>query len=142
MNYCRCALAALAFVVLTGCDEKPDEEQINQAIDEISQHIEDKKFSGIADYFHNDFRANNSMDLHQLKQLLKMYGLQHQSIGITIINRKTTLDPIYSYKAETLLSVVTTGGSRGHLPNDGSVRSVTIEWRKDNHWKIIASHWK
>src|SRR5690349_9572907 len=94
---------------LSACNKASDEEQIKLIINQLSKAVEENKLTDIAEFLDGDFRANNNMDAQQIKQLLLMYGMQHQSISITVVNSKTVIDPIYQDKATSTLSVIATG---------------------------------
>ncbi len=125
-----------------GCSKTPDEEQIQSIIDEMIFAIENNKPSGLTKHLHERFLANQNMDAQQVKQTLMLYGMQHAKISINVISLQTTIDPIYTDKAKTGLSIVVTGSSGQGLPDDGSVRTVKLEWRKDNHWKLLKADWE
>lgn len=127
---------------VAACTKSSDEEQIKRAIDGLSSAIEENKTAAISEYLHEDFRANGDMNAQQVRQLLLMQGLQHQAISIAIVSAKTMVDPIYSDKAESVLSVITTGSSGGMLPKDASTRLVKLVWRKDRDWKILRADWQ
>ncbi len=141
----RCTNTCIGlFLVLTlsACDSTPDEEQINAAIEAMSAAVENKQASEIGDYLHDDFLANGKMNAKQVRQLLMLQGMRHSNISITKVSSKTVIDPVYSDKAETTLSLIITGSSGG-LPNDGSVRVVKLEWWKDgSDWKVLKASWK
>lgn len=129
-------------VFLGACDKASDEAVIKQQIEEIQQAVEEKNFSVVGEFLHKDFLANGSMDAQQLRQLLLMVGRQHNHITITVLGNETVIDPVYTSKAETQLSVVMTGGS-GRLPSDASVRMVSLEWLKENDdWRIYRAYWQ
>jgi len=61
---------------------------------------------------------------------------------VTVVGSNTTMDPTFPDRAETVLSVVTTGSSGG-LPADGSVRTVKLEWIKESEdWLVIRAAWE
>jgi len=138
----RVFLSAAFIFALSACHKTPDEEQIKLIINQLSKAVEENKPALVADSLDKDFRANGDMDAQRIKQLLLLYGMQHQSISISIISAKTVIDPIYTDKATSTLSVIATGSSGGVLPNDGSVRVVKLEWRKDGDWKILKADWQ
>lgn len=135
-------LSAVFVFSTSACSKTSDETQIKQIIDNLSKAVELNKPATVADYLHEDFRANGDMNAQQVKQLLLMHGLQHRAISITILSSKTIIDPVYTDKAESTLSVVTTASSGGIVPNDGSVRVVKLEWRKESDWKILKADWQ
>lgn len=127
---------------LVACSKTPDQEQIQQNLNEMIAAVEDKKFTGVASHLHKDFMANRSMDTKQVKQMLQALSFQHNFIGITVMSSKTTLDPVFTDKAETVMSLIVTGSSR-YLPNDGSVRVVELNWLKEgSDWQIRSASWK
>jgi hypothetical protein len=135
-------LLAVLLLICPACHKTPDEEQIRLIIREIFNAVEEKSPVKIATYLHPDFRANGEMNAQQVKQLLVMTGMQHQSITMTMVSSKTIIDPVYPDRAETVLSVVVTGSSGSILPSDGSVRVVKLQWRKDDDWKILKADWQ
>jgi hypothetical protein len=135
-------ILATTALLLAGCSETPDEEQIADNIAAIEEAVEGKSFDQIQQYLHADFLANDRMGAMEAKRLLAMYGRQHRKLGVTIVGSKTILDPTYPDRADTTLSVVVTGSS-GRLPSDGSVRSVRLEWIKDGgEWLIRRANWQ
>jgi hypothetical protein len=136
-------LSVIFILLVAGCSKSSDEERISQIIDKLSQAIATNKPATVVEYLHEDFHANSgAMNAQQVKQLLMMYSLQHQSISVTILSSKTIIDPVYKDKAESTLSVATTASSGGILPEDGGVRVVRLEWRKDGDWKILKADWQ
>ena len=136
------AILCLAALLLVACAKTNDEEQIAQNITAITEAVESKKFSGIQEYLHESFRANEQMDAREVKQLLAMYGLQHKRLGVTVVSSETTLDPVFPDRARTIMSLVVTGSS-GDLPSDGSVRTVDVELIKDSgDWQVRRAKWQ
>lgn len=139
----RAFVFAALLLPLFACSKSSDEEQISQAIAAMANAVETNKPAELTEYLHDDFRANHGeMNAQQVKQLLAIHGLQHQSMSVTILSSKTRIDPVYTDRAETTLSVVTTASAGGLLPNDGSARVVTLQWRKDADWKILSADWQ
>jgi len=127
--------------LLTGCDQTPDKEQIEQNLAAIQQAVEDKKFSAIRSYLHAGFTANDRLYAAEVKRLLQMYSLRHERINVTVLATETAMNPTHPNRAETTASVVVTG-STGLLPSDGSVRTVRIEWKKESaNWRVIRAEW-
>ena len=139
----RCiAVVLLVALPLVACDNTPDEDQIAQNIDAMKVAVEEKKFSDLSDYLHDSFIANDRLYARDVNRLLQMYGRRHKNLGATIISSKTTMDPTYPDRAESILSVVLTGSSGG-LPSDGSVRTVTLEWVKQSgDWLVRKASWE
>jgi type III secretory pathway lipoprotein EscJ len=135
-------LSVIFLFFIISCNKTSDEDQIKLVIDKLSQAIEANKPADIAEYLHEDFRANGDMSVQQVKQLLVMQGLQHRAISITILGSKTIIDSVYTDRAESTLSVVTTASSGSLVPNDGSVRVVRLQWQKDGDWKILKADWQ
>jgi hypothetical protein len=136
--------AALTFIALFlgACDKTPDEEQIAQNVTAMKEAVERKEFSDIRDHLHASFIANDRLNARDVNRLLQMYGARHKTIGATIVSSKTTLDPTFPDRAQTILSVVLTGSS-GRLPSDGSVRTVTLEWVKHSgDWLVRKAEWQ
>jgi hypothetical protein len=126
---------------LLACDNTPDEDQIAQNIATMKEAVERKEFTDIKDHLHDSFIANGRMNAREVNRLLQMYGIQHKKLGATIISSKTMMDPVFSDRAETILSVVLTGSS-GRLPSDGSVRTITLEWVKESgDWLVRKADW-
>ena len=131
----------LIVFLLCACKGTPDEEQIAQHVTAMKDAVERKDFAAIRSHLHEDFVGNKHMDAREVKQLLQMYSLQHRNIGVTIVGSNTTMDPTFEDRAETTLSVVATGSSGG-LPEDGSVRTVKLEWLKESgDWRVIRAEW-
>lgn len=136
-------LLACISLLLNACHRTPDEEQIRQAITAMTQAVESGKFGDLAKYLHQDFRANDELTAEQVKQMLTMYGMQHQAISISVVSSKTVIDPVYKDRAESTLSVISTSGtSFAGLPSDGSARVVKLQWRKDGDWKVLKANWQ
>lgn len=127
---------------ITACDKAPDKEQIQLVINEMIAAIEDGKPAGIAGHLHKNFRANRQMDAKQVEQMLMMYGMQHAKISVNLISSQTVIDPVYTDKALTTLSVIVTGSPGRGLPEDGSIRVVKLEWRKDSDWELLKADWE
>ena len=136
------AILMVAALLLGACAKTSDEEQIARVITAMTEAVESKKFMAIQPHLHESFRANEQLDARDVKQLLAMYGLQHNRLGVTVVGSKTTLDPVYPDRAKTMMSVVVTGAS-GRLPSDGSVRTVEVEWIKDSgDWLVRTAKWQ
>lgn len=125
-----------------GCNKTPDEEQIQLLIKEIIAAVESGKPAEINQHLHADFQANGQMDAQQVKQLLLMYGMQQSTLSITLLSSKTTLDPVYHDRAESLMSLVVTSSRGRGLPDDGSARTVRLSWLKDDDWKLLKAEWE
>ena len=128
-------------VLLAGCDEAPDKEQIERNLAAMQEAVENKEFSAIKKYLHEGFRANDRLGAAEVKRLLQMYSLRHQNINVTVLATETEMNSTYPNRAQTTASVVVTGSS-GLLPSDGSVRTVRIEWKKQSgDWRATAAQW-
>lgn len=127
---------------LSGCDKTPDEEQIQLVIEKMIAAVEEGKPGNVANHLHEKFQANRHLNAQQVKQMLMMHGMQHANISVNLISSQTVIDPVYTDKALTTLSVIVTGFSRRGLPEDGSMRVVKLEWRKDNDWKLLKADWE
>ena len=131
----------LAGLLLVACDSTPDEERIQQILDEIVQAVEAGELKDVAEHMHRDFRTLDGQNLQDVRRMLAAYSFQHSKIPVRRISAKTVLDPVQADRATTDMSViVTAGGARG-LPDDGSVRVVTLEWLKEGDWQIHRANW-
>jgi len=138
----RLANYLVIVLFLAACDGTPDEEQIAQRIDAMQAAVEAKNFTAIRDYLHDDFVANRRMDAGEVRRLLQVYSMRHRTIGVTIIDRETTMDRAFYDRAESTLSVVITGSS-GLLPSDGSIRTVKLAWTKESgEWLVTRADWQ
>lgn len=129
-------------LLLSGCNKTPDEEQIQSIIDEMITAVELGKLTDISKHLQDNFQANGHMDVKQVKQMLMLQGMQHAKISLNRISSQTVIDPIYADKASTTLSIIVTGSSTRGLPDDGSIRVVKLEWRKDSDWKLLKADWE
>lgn len=131
-----------AIFFLTACGEMKDEDQIAENIAAIEDAIEQKNFSAIEKYLHDDFIANQQMDIDDVRQLLRLYSLRHKKLDVTIVGSSTTMHQNFTDRADTYVSVIVTGSS-GFLPTDGSIRKVEIEWFKHSEtWLIRKAAWR
>jgi len=128
--------------LLHGCNKTPNEEQIQLIIGDMVAAVEDGKPANVARHLHENFRANRHMDAKQVKQMLIMYGMQHAKISVSLISSQTLVDPVYTDKASTTLSMIVTGVSGRGLPENGSLRVAKLEWRKDSDWKLLKADWE
>jgi ketosteroid isomerase-like protein len=139
---CRLAACLVVLMHLVACSKTPDEEIIAQHIATMQEAVEAKDFSEIKNHLHDSFIANQRLNAREVNQLLRMYSMQHRNIGVTIVGSKTTMDPTFPDRAETIMSVVVTG-SAGGLPEDGSVRTVKLAWIKQSgDWRVIRAQWE
>jgi hypothetical protein len=139
---CRLAACLIVMLYLVACGKTPDEEIIAQHIATMQEAVEASDFSEIKSHLHESFIANKQLDAREVNQLLLMYSMQHRNIGVTIVSSKTTMDPTFPDRAETIMSVVATGSSGG-LPEDGSVRTVKLAWIKQSgDWQVIRAEWE
>jgi len=139
---CRLAACLVVMLYLVACGKTPDEEIIAQHIATMQEAVEGKDFSAIKNHLHESFIANKRLDAKEVNQLLRMYSMQHRNIGVSIVSSKTTMDPTFEDRAETIMSVVVTGSSGG-LPEDGSVRTVKLTWIKQSgDWQVIRAEWE
>lgn len=133
-------LATILF--LCACSEQDDIARIDEKIATIEQAVEDKEFSAVAKHLHRSFLANDRMDAEDVRQLLRMYGFRHKTLGVTIVGSVTTLHENLPDRANSIVSVIVTGSS-GMLPADGSIRRVQVEWIKESgDWKILKAAWQ
>ena len=141
-NLLQCIIFVLGFLlIVVGCHKTPDEQQISAIIEAMKSAVESGKTGDISNYLHQDFRANGEMTAQQAKQMLMLQGMQHQILSLTVVSSKTTIDPTYTDRAETELSVIVTSTGESGLPNDGSVHVVKLTWRKDGDWKLFRADW-
>jgi hypothetical protein len=139
---CRLAACLVVMLYLVACGKTPDEEIIAQHIATMQEAVEAKDFSEIKDHLHGSFIANERLSAREVNQLLSMYSMQHRKLGVTIVSSKTTMDPTFPDRAQTIMSVIVTGSS-GRLPSDGSARTVKLEWIKQSgDWRVIRAQWE
>ena len=139
---CRLAACLVVILYLVACGKTPDKEIIDQHIATMQEAVEAKDFSEIKDHLHSSFIANERLSAREVNQLLSMYSLQHRKLGVTIISSKTTINPTFPDRAQTIMSVVVTGSS-GRLPSDGSARTVKLEWIKQSgDWLVVSAQWE
>lgn len=136
------AFFMLSLWALVACETTPDEEQIQQNLNAMIAALEEGKPAELGKYLHESFQANRHMDAKQVKQMLVMYGMQHASISVTVISTQTSIDPVYTDKATTTISVVVTGFSGRGALEDGSARVVNLEWLKEDDWKLLKADWQ
>ena len=142
IKLCRLAACLVVMLYLVACSKTPDEEIIAQHIATMQEAVEAKDFSEIKDHLHGSFIANERLGAREVNQLLTMYSLQHRNLGVTIVSSKTTMDPTFPDRAQTIMSVIVTGSSGG-LPSDGSARTVKLEWIKQSgDWRGIRAQWE
>ena len=142
IKLCRLTACLVVMLYLVACGKTPDEEIIAQHIATMQEAVEAKDFSEIKDHLHGSFIANERLGAREVKQLLTMYSMQHRNLGVTIVSSKTTMDPTFPDRAQTIMSVIVTGSSGG-LPSDGSARTVKLEWIKQSgDWQVIRAQWE
>lgn len=142
IKLCRLAACLVLMLYLAACSKTPDEEIIAQHIATMQEAVEAKDFSEIADHLHGSFVANERLGAREVNQLLTMYSMQHRNLGVTIVSSKTTMDPTFPDRAQTIMSVIVTGSS-GRLPSDGSARTVKLEWIKQaEDWLVVSAKWE
>ncbi len=142
IKLCRLAACLVLMLYLAACSKTPDEEIIAQHIATMQEAVEAKDFSEIADHLHGSFIANERLGAREVNQLLTMYSMQHRNLGVTIVSSKTTMDPTFPDRAQTIMSVIVTGSS-GRLPSDGSARTVKLEWIKQaEDWLVVSAKWE
>ncbi len=142
IKLCRLAACLVLMLYLVACNKTPDEEIIAQHIATMQEAVEAKDFSEIADHLHGSFVANERLGAREVNQLLTMYSMQHRNLGVTIVSSKTTMDPTFPDRAQTIMSVIVTGSS-GRLPSDGSARTVKLEWIKQaEDWLVVSAKWE
>ncbi|MDZ7785257.1 MAG: hypothetical protein U5K56_20670 [Halioglobus sp.] len=93
-------------LLLAGCDEAPDKEQIERNLAAMQEAVENKEFSAIKKYLHEGFRANDRLGAAEVKRLLQMYSLRHQNINVTVLATETEMNSTYPNRAQTTASVV------------------------------------
>lgn len=125
-----------------GCSKTPEEEQIQLILNNMIAVVESGKPAELAEHLHENFRANAQMDAKQAKQMLMMYGIQHARISVNVISSQTLIDPVYTDKASTTLSVAVMGSTGRGLPEDSRVRVIKLEWLKDSDWKLLGADWE
>lgn len=127
---------------LTACGEQDDETQIAENIAAIQQAVEQKDFYAIEKYLHGSFIANERMDIEELGRLLKLYGLRHKKLSVTIVGSTTIMHANLPDRADSVVSVIVTGSS-SLLPSDGSIRKVDVEWIKTSgDWLVVKARWR
>lgn len=138
----RATVIVLTVLLLASCAKTSDEEQIAQNIAAMQEAVETNAFYEIEPYLHAGFVANERLDAQKAKQMLQMYSIRHKDIDATILGTKTTMDPTFPDRAESILSVVVTGSSR-RLPSDASMRTVRLEWVKQSgEWQLRKAFWE
>jgi hypothetical protein len=137
-------LIALFFGGLTGCSKTPIEEQLATNTREIATHVEALDANGLLKWLHVDFQTSNGQDRQSLKQLMMLYRLRNQQVGVTLANLTITPDPHYLDQAEvTVHAALTSTISNRFLPEQGQVYQLRLKWREESgDWKITHAEWK
>lgn len=134
---CFCLL-----LVLAGCSQTPDEEQIKQHIEKMQAALENRDTGELMSVLHPDFMAREKMDREQLKALVTLQFIRHQKINVMLLSLDTTIDQHYDYRAQSRGTAIITGASQ-LLPDDGRIYHFSLDWRKSgDDWLLRQIDWE
>jgi hypothetical protein len=128
--------------LLTGCSDPPRASvDIEKALDEIEQAVEDNKELPVLNRMHDDFeltRSGREMSRYEAKQLLGLTLRRHRDVGIVITNLRVEPDPVRGDAASARFNAMITSKYDSRLlPDSGQIYRVESEWRlEDERWLL------
>lgn len=134
------AIVALA-VVMTGCRQLPDEQQIRQAVADGAKAAQSADAGHFGDFISQNFTGNDGVfDRRRLLGLLRLMRLRGEKLTVQV--------GLVSVQARgqryvTTFTAVLAGTGRGLLPSHLSAYRVTAAWRKEHgQWRCYSAHWE
>lgn len=136
------AAAILIGSLLTGCGPPaPDQEQIDQRIDDMIQALADRNARAFMAPLADDFDAETwNMDPRGVRLLLNREMRSHERLRARVFDRSIELHG--DDRATVDFQAIVTGGS-GLIPERGRWYQVRTGWRKDgSDWMLISASWE
>ncbi len=129
-------------MVLAACGPPPpDQEQINQRIDDMIEALSERNARAFMAPLADDFSAETwDMDQRGIRLLLNREMRAHERIRARVYDRSVELHG--AARATVEFHAIVTGGS-GLIPERGRWYRVRTGWRKDgSDWMLISASWE
>lgn len=136
------SLFAVLALLLTGCGSPPPAEQaIEAALARIETAIESQNPVALMMEVHSDFsyQRGDSEPLNRtMAKTLATHTLRsYRSVSVTLTNIQVEPDSIREDMANVRFNaLVTAGGGRSFLPEDGNLYRIDSVWLFDDDWKV------
>lgn len=132
------ALCAM-FAITTGCRRTPPEQALRRDLSALQAAIETRDAGELRGFLAEDFIGNDGLDREGVRRLASLHFMRNNQVGVTV----GPLDVEVQGKHATVRStVVLTGGSRGLLPESGSIYEVRSGWRMEGDaWRMTSLAW-
>ena len=132
-------VALLSLFFLGGCSSPPDEQAINNHIDQIITGLNDKDTSDVLEPVSQDFQGSHNLTRDGARRMMALYFLRHKSIDIVLTRRENI---IQGDRATTEGTAVLAGRSQ-LLPETGRLVRFTAQWLKtDGEWQLYQLEWQ
>lgn len=137
-----CLLALTLF--LSGCSKAPLEEQLTKNTRELIGHVEALDTSDVLDWLHDDFQTSDGKDKEWVKQIMTVFRLRQQEVGVTVASLSVEADNEYADQATVFINAALTSTlSNRFIPDQGQVYRVRLTWRQaGSEWQIVHADWE
>jgi hypothetical protein len=136
-----CLIFAGTLLLLSGCAEPPDAEQvIRQHMKNIEQAAENKQSGDILDYLADDFLGNNQFRKANIKGMLLLHFRRNKNIHILLhdVGIEVVAD-----RATVKCQVILAGRDEKIIPERARILEIVSQWqRRDGDWQVISASWE
>lgn len=134
-------LTAGFFLILGGCAEPPDEEQvIRQHMKKIEQAAENKTSGDILDYLAEDFLGNNQFRKANIKGMLFLHFQRNRNVHVFLHD---VAIEVVADRATVKCQVILAGRDEKIMPERARILDITSQWQKRGaDWQVISASWK
>ena len=130
-----------------------DEALLLAAIDDVIAAVERRDIKTVRRHLDRGYSDRDGRGYPEINRLLLVHLLRQSTISVYVLSKDVSLgtasavDGEASSTATTRLNLVLTRGPKvERLPDllPDSARSMALEltWRKSDHWRVIAAHWR
>lgn len=136
----RYTLVIFLAILICACSSTPDETQIQSALDEIFDSVENRKARPILAHLAENFSGPNNMGKQQINPYVRGLFLRYKKL--TII-RTTPLEMTFNDRDAIVNFSVSVSHGPGMIPDQIRLYSVRTGWRKtDNQWQVLQADWQ
>jgi len=135
------ALLLASTLLLAACRDEPLA-ALEQAADQLQEHLDAKAAGAAMELLHPQFRARGELDRAWAGRTMAGLFLRHRQVKVLTLGRSCELDATYSERGHCHAQVAL-AGAQSLVPDSARLYSVRSEWwREDGDWQLARLDWE
>lgn len=141
LKYTLIILFIINGLLIYGCSEPPDDEQLlQQALKKMEKAAESKVSTDILDYLAEDFMGNQQFRKANIKGMLFLHFRRHKNVHIFLHDVEIQLR---GQQATVHCQVILAGRGEKIMPEQARILEIESIWQKrDGDWRVVSASWK